>query len=142
MRDTIVKDVVQESWNIGGLRAFGYPVFPEMVLVNSESKAERAELFKELEIPNKRRVQQHWHWQTAAHRLNLTCSLFLQLFQWEHVHLHITYGCICATVVELTTLKQYAWPVKPKTLWPCTEKVLQILEAKYLDDRIRSAVRL
>lgn len=61
MRDTVVKDVVRGSWNIGGLRAFGYPVFPEMVLVNSESKAERAELFKELEIPNKRRVQQHWH---------------------------------------------------------------------------------
>lgn len=59
MRDTIVKDVVQVSWNIRVLRAFGYPVFPEMAY--SKDKAECAEVFKEPEIANKREVQQRWH---------------------------------------------------------------------------------
>lgn len=56
MRGTIAKDVVQVSWNI---RAFGYPVFPEMAY--SKDKAGCAELFKEPETANKREIQQRWH---------------------------------------------------------------------------------
>ena len=41
LKGTLAKDVVQVSWNI---RAFGYPVFPEMAYSND--KAECAELFK------------------------------------------------------------------------------------------------
>lgn len=53
MRDTIAKDMVQVSWSIVVLRACGSPVFPEITPVNS-NKAQRAKLFKELEIPNNR----------------------------------------------------------------------------------------
>ena len=56
MRGTLAKDVVQVSWNI---RAFGYPVFPEMAY--SKDKAECTELFKEPETANKREVQQRCH---------------------------------------------------------------------------------
>lgn len=58
MRDATAKDMVQVSWNIVVLRAFGCPVFPEIAPVNSH-KAQCAELFKELQTPNNRRVQQH-----------------------------------------------------------------------------------
>lgn len=53
MRDATAKDMVQVSWNIVVLRAFGCPVFPEIAPVNSH-KAQCAELFKELQTPNNR----------------------------------------------------------------------------------------
>lgn len=51
MRDTVAKDMVQVSWNLVVLGAFGLPVFPEIAPVNS-NKASFAELFKEPELPS------------------------------------------------------------------------------------------
>lgn len=95
MRGTIIKDVVQVSWNIRVLRAFGYPVFPEMAY--SKDKAECARTFQEAGDCKQEGSSATLAFLNCCPQADPDPRLIFTKFPLEHVHLHITYGCVRAT---------------------------------------------